>query len=384
MVHLLFVAVLLCLAPDLLPAKSESSRVPPEIRLDAERAIAARRVPEAVAAVEKGLKIDPSWTDGLWKIGLLLYQSDQFESALPYLARLTELEPSKGVGWALRGMCEFQTGNPLKAIEHIDRAERLGIPSQYRLGTAALLNRGLAHIQLGNFGTAAEFLAKLAPCEDPDEREQLVVALGYAALHLHLNASLTPEQQGLVRAVGEAHYLNDSRQDSAADAAFAELFRKYPKIPLVRYAYGTILLSRNDYKGAEREFHTELVNDSHSFLARLGLAYVALDNGDAQGGLSYAREAVSMQPNSYQPHLYYGRLLLQTAQAKEAATELEAARRIAPRDPGIRLVLAKAYRALGLIDQAAKELSEFERLKTSGHSARATQTTSSAPVIALP
>lgn len=384
MVHLLLVTVLLCLAPDLLPAKSESSSVPPEIRLDAEKAIAARRIPEAVAAVEKGLKIDPSWTDGLWKIGLLLYQSDQFESALPYLGRLTELEPSKGVGWALRGMCEFQAGKPLQAIQDIDRAEHLGMPSEYRLGTAALLNRGLAHIQLGNFGTAAEFLAKLAPCEDPDEREQLVVALGYAALHLQLSAILTPEQQALVRAVGDAHYLNDSRRGSAADTAFAELFRNYPQTPLVRYAYGTILLSRNDYKGAEREFHTELVNDPHSFLARLGLAYVALDNGDAEGGLSYAREAVSMQPNSYQTHLYYGRLLLQTDQAKESAKELEAARRIAPQDPGIRLVLSKAYRALGHIDQAAQELSEFERLQTTGHSARATQSPSSAPVIALP
>ena len=384
MVHLLLAAVLLCLAPDVLSANSESPRVPPEIRLDAERAIAAGRVPEAVAAVEKGLKIDSSWTDGLWKIGLMLYQFDQFESALPYLTRLTELAPSKGICWALRGMCEFQTGKPQKAIEHINRAEQLGIPSQYRLNNTALLNRGLAHIQLGNFGTAAEFLAKLAPCEDPDEREQLVVALGYAALHLQLNASLTSEQQALVRAVGDAHYLNDSRQGSAADAAFAELFQTYPKTPLVRYAYGTILLSRNDYKGAEREFHAELVNDSHSFLARLGLAYVALDNGDAQGGLSYAREAVSMQPDSYQPHLYYGRLLLQTAQAKESAGELEVARRIAPNDPGIRLALSKAYRALGHIDQAARELSEFERLKALGQPTGAQQTTSSAPVTALP
>jgi tetratricopeptide (TPR) repeat protein len=380
LVHSLLVAVLLSLAPDGMPANSESVRVPLEVRVDAERAIAAGRLPDAIAAVEKGLKIDPSWTDGLWKIGFLLYQLDRFEAALPYLTRLTEQDPSKGAGWALLGMCEFQAGKARQAIEHIDRAEHLGISSQYGLSDTALLNRGLAHIQLGNFGTAAEFLAKLAPCENPDERDRLILALGYAALHLNLNASLTSGQQELVRAVGNAHYLNDSRQGAEADVAFDELFQKFPRMPLVRYAYGTVLLTRNDYKGAERQFHTELANDSNSFLARLGLAYVALDNGDAEGGLVYAREAALMQPDSYQPHLYYGRLLLQVGQAKQSAVELERARRIAPGEPAIRVVLSKAYRALGRIHQADSELQELERLKASGQSGA----TLTAPAIALP
>jgi tetratricopeptide (TPR) repeat protein len=383
-VRILLAVVLLSFAPEGLPAQTGSTHVPEELRLAAERAISGGRLQEAVSTIEKGLAVDPSWSDGLWKIGLVLYQTDQFESALPYLTRLTELEPSRGVGWALLGMCEFQTGKPQRAIEHIDRAEHTGIPDQYRLKNTALLNRSLAHIEMGHFGTAAELLGKLAPCEQPDERERLVLALGYAALHLPLNAPLTPEQQALVRAVGNAHYLNDSLQGSAADAAFAELFRKYPKTPLVHYAYGTTLMSRNDYKGAEREFRAELANDAHSFLARLGLAYVALENEDAPSGLSYAREAAGMQPDSYQTHLYYGRLLLQTGQAKESATELEAARRIAPDDPGIRLALAKAYRALGRVDQAASELSEFERLKMTGQSAGATQTTPGALVTAVP
>ncbi len=384
LVHSLLIALVFGVAPSGLPRAVENTRVPVELRLEAERAIAAGHLPEAILAVEKGLKIDPSWADGLWKIGLLLYQSDRFEAAQPYLARLTEVDPSKGVGWALLGMCEFQAGKSQQAIEHIERAERLGIPTEYRLNDTAVLNRGLALMQLGNYGTAAETLAKLAPCEDPDQREQLVLALGHAALHLALNASLTPEQQRLVQAVGEAYYLNDSRQGPAADAAFAELFRTYPGLPLVHYAYGTVLLTRNDYRGAEQEFHIELQNDSHSFLARLGLAFVALDNGDAQGGLPYAKEAVSMQPDSYQTRLYYGRLLLQTGQANESAMELEAARRIAPDNAGIRLVLSKAYRALGRMDQAALELSEFERLKSLGRSGGATQATPTAPVTAVP
>lgn len=383
-VQLLLIAVLLSFAQDGMPAKAECARVPAELRLDAERAIAADRLPEAVIAIEKGLKIDPSWTDGLWKIGLLLYQSDQFEAALPYLARLTNLEPSNGSAWALLGMCEFQVGKHREAVEHIDRAEEIGVPDKYRLKDTADLDRGLAYIELGNFGTAAHFLGKLAPRENPDERERLVLALGYAALRLPLAQPLSSEQQTLLRAVGEAHYLDDCRNRPAADAAFAALFHKYPKAPMLHYAYGTIMLSGLDYDAAKREFRAELAISPDSFPANLGLAYVAVDSGNALDGLPYAKESVRLRPDVYQPHLYYGRLLLDAGQAREAAGELEAARRIAPEIPEIRYVLAKAYRTLGRGDQASSELAEFKRLKALREPAAAGRAPLGVPVIAVP
>jgi len=128
--------------------------------------------------LKRGLAIDPAWTDGLWKIGLVLYQSDQFEAALPYLHKLTEVDPTKGAGWALLGMCELQAGHPREAVEHIDHADRAGITDQYYLWEIAYLDRGLAHIALGDFGKATELLSKLAPREDPDGRARLMLALG--------------------------------------------------------------------------------------------------------------------------------------------------------------------------------------------------------------
>jgi tetratricopeptide (TPR) repeat protein len=383
-VQLLLIAILLSLAQDSLPAQADGARVPAELRLDAERAIAADRLPEAVTAIEKGLKIDPSWTDGLWKIGLLLYQSDQFEAALPHLARLTNLEPSNGGAWALLGMCEFQVGKYREAVEHIDRAEEIGVPDEYRFKDTADLDRGLAHIELGNFGTAAHFLGKLAPRKNPDERERLVLALGYAALRLSLAQPLSSEQQILLRAVGEAHYLNDCQNRPASDAAFAALFHKYPKTPMLHYAYGTVLLSELDYDAAKREFHAELAIAPDSFPANLGLAYVAVDSGNALDGLAYAKEAVRVRPDAYQPHLYYGRLLLDAGQAREATEELEASRRIAPELPEIRYVLAKSYRALGRVDQASSELAEFKRLKALREPAAAGRTPLGVPVVTVP
>jgi len=382
-VHFALVGLLLSLVPPGLPAQKENDHVPPEIRLAAESAMTAGRLPEALAALKKGLAIDPAWTDGLWKIGLVLYQSDQFEAALPYLHKLTELDPAKGAGWALLGMCELQAGHPRQAVEHIDRADRVGITDQYQLWEIAYLDRGLAHIALGDFGEATELLSKLAPREDPDERARLVLALGFAALRLRLDDSLSSEQHVLVQAVGEASYLNYSRNPAAADAAFAELFRQYPKAPLLHYAYGAILLSRIDYAGAERQFRAELANTSDSFPARLGLAFIALENGDARGGLPHAEEAVHLRPDSSQAHLYYGRLLLQVERTQEAVVELETARRITPENPEIRFALATAYRLLGRKDKAALEFAEYERLRPPTEPAKA-EKTPHGPVNAVP
>lgn len=350
------------------------ARILRQIGSDADRAINAGDLPVAVALLEKGLRIDPNWKDGLWKAGLVLYQGDQFGPARRYLSRLTQVDGTRGLGWALLGMCDYQLGEFRAAIEHIDRADRLGMPKESGLRDIAYLNRGLAHIELGNFGTAIELLRKLAPREDAEQRERLVLALGYASLHLFPTQALSAEQSAQVRAVGEAHYLSDSGNRQAAAAVFAELFRKYPKAPLLHYAYGTLLLSWAEDDAAKREFRAELANTPDSFLARLGLAYVALEGGGTPESLRYAKEAAEMRSDSYQARLYYGRLLLRNDRPAEACPELEAARRLSPSSSSARFALAKAYRMLGREAEAAQEFKEFERLKALEEPAKAERT----------
>ena len=104
-----------------------------DLRAKAEAALESGDFPSATALLEQGLKMDPEWKDGLWAMGLALYQSDRYEAAVPYLARLTRIDSGKGRGWALLGMCEFQLGRYGSAVEHLDRADWLGIPTNLGL-----------------------------------------------------------------------------------------------------------------------------------------------------------------------------------------------------------------------------------------------------------
>jgi tetratricopeptide (TPR) repeat protein len=347
------------------------------LRAKAEAALESGDLPSATTLLEQGLKIDPEWKDGLWAMGLALYQSDRYEAAVPYLARLTRIDSGNGPGWALLGMCEFQLGRYPSAVEHLDRADRLGIPTNLGLQYTALLNRGMARIQLGHYGTAAELLARLAPRESIEERDQLVTALGFAAMGLSLSERLAPERQDQVRMVGEAYYQSAARDRAAARTTFQKLYEKYPRASLLHYAQGSLLLTWSEEDAAAREFRAELAIDADSLLARLGLAYVALhsETEDPAAGLVPAREAVRMSPDSFPAHLYLGQLLLRNGEPAAAATELEVARRLSPSLSTVHFALAEAYRALKRDAEAHREFEEFKRLKTLEEPAQAERTT---------
>jgi len=347
------------------------------LRAKAEAALESGDVRAATAFLEQGLKIDREWKDGLWTMGLALYQSDRYEAAVPYLTRFTRIESGKGAAWALLGMCEFQLGRFESAVEHIDRADRLGIPANEGLGYTAYLNRGLAKIQLGQYGTAAVLLSQLVPRKSAEERDRLVTALGFAAMGLNLGEPLAPEREDQVRTVGEAYYQSAAGNRAAARTMFQKLCEKYPKASLLHYALGSLLLRWLEDDEAEREFHAELAIAPDSFPARLGLAYVTVQSGatDPTSGLAPAREAARMRPDIYQARLYLGQLLLRNNELAAALAELEAARRLSPSTSLVRFELAKAYRALKRDKEADRELQEFKRLKALEEPARAERTT---------
>lgn len=348
-----------------------------DLRAKAEAALESGDFPSATALLEKGLKMNPEWKDGLWAIGLALYQNDRYEAAVPYLAHLTRIDGGKGASWALLGMCEFQLGRYGSAVEHLDRADRLGIPANVGLQYVALLNRGMARIQLGHYGTATELLGRLAPRQSAEERDQLVAAMGFAAMGLNLNEPLAPERQDQVRTVGEAYYQSAAGDRAAARTIFEKLCEKYPRASLLHYAQGSLLLIWLEEDAAEREFRAELAITPDSFLGRLGLAYVALKSGagDPSEGVIHGREAVRLRPDSYAAHLYLGQLLLRNREPAAALDELKAAGLLSPSTSAVHFELAKAYRALNRDTEADRELDEFKKLKALEEPARAERTT---------
>src|SRR6267143_545915 len=64
-----------------------------EIAKRADAARSADHLNEAIALYSEGVRLRPSWADGWWSLGSLLYEQDKFAEAQVAFARFVKLQP---------------------------------------------------------------------------------------------------------------------------------------------------------------------------------------------------------------------------------------------------------------------------------------------------
>ena len=78
---------------------------------------------------------------------------------------------------------------------------------------------------------------------------------------------------------------------------------------------------------------------------------------------SSCAQVLRVRPDYAQARYLFGKILLAQGAAEQAAEQLEAAARIAPKDANIHYQLGRAYQSLGREDAARKEFEVFQQLK---------------------
>jgi tetratricopeptide (TPR) repeat protein len=320
----------------------------------------------AIAAVQEGLKVRPTWKEGLWTLGWTLFQVRQYEAARGVFVRLVRLDQSKGASWLLLGLCEFHARDYGMALEDLQRGRALGIPlslgitSQVRYDTAVALLLGQ------RYERALQFFEEAA--HENEHTNEILLAWGLAALRMPVEPDRArdvfgAEQLDVLHSVGEAMFHAATHDYKEASKIYADLFRRHPAVPKLHHAYGFLLIRLGDLVAAESEFHLELGVAPDSVLARMGLAYTALERGEPSEAIGFAREAVRLEPESVSAHLLLARALLRVDQAGDAVPLLEVARDLEPGNMQVHFLLARAYGSIKRDADAAHERSEFVRLK---------------------
>src|SRR5215831_15543334 len=104
-------------------ASSQSSN---QFERTAKRAAQARdqnNVEDAVALYRAALKLKPSWLEGWWDLGTILYDADRYDEARPAFHRLTNLKPDGAPAWVMLGLCEFEVRDYEQSLQHLRRAQ---------------------------------------------------------------------------------------------------------------------------------------------------------------------------------------------------------------------------------------------------------------------
>jgi len=319
------------------------------------------RAEDAIKLYGQGVVLRPSWAEGWWFLGELLYDQNQYSEARDSLRRLIDLDHTTGPGFALLGLCEFETKEYASALSHIYQARRLGLGDDPQVRRVVLFHEMLLLTRLQQYESAMQVLMNVV--KDGGAGPAVIEAAGLAGLRQPIfPEELQPGDKDLVERAGRAVCAMAGRDRAAAEKDFAELLAAYPKAPNVHYLYGSFL-SATDKDGGLREYQKELeLNPKHTeTLATIALEYEA--RGDLETAIAYARRAVKAGSQFFGAHAVLGKLLASAGEVEQGIQELEIARQQASDSPQVHFSLATAYAMAGRKSEAARERAEFVRLK---------------------
>jgi tetratricopeptide (TPR) repeat protein len=320
----------------------------------------AGRISDALKLYQRAVRVKPSWTDGWWNVGSILYERQDFAGARDALNELIALDPKATAAYALLGLSEYKLADYDRALEHLDTARTMGIPNTHPLGNAATYHLAVLLNAQGQHDSAAALL--LSTPENKAVPPAVLVAIGMTGLRLaKLPEKLTPAEQELALAIGRAM----AAPETEATTEMRDLLAAHPNQPNLHYLYGMLLL-HGDSGAAMDQFQKELQGDPRHVPSLLAIVREMERQSQFQEALGYAQRAVAAEPGNYAAHAILGRVLVSLDRTEDGLSELESAKLMEPRSPQIYFALASAYAKLGRSDEAAKARAEFLRLKNLG------------------
>jgi tetratricopeptide (TPR) repeat protein len=319
-------------------------------------ATAARQrddVAQAIGLYRQALQLKPEWPDGWWFLGSLQYEAEAYAAGRDALSHFLELVPDAAPAWALRGLCEFETGEYSQALADLQRGLSLGAGKQSSDEKVLRYHEALLLTRSGNFEAALRTYAPLAQGKVPNP--EFLIGIGLAALRTPLlPRDLRADKQDLYTAAGHATFLFVSGDQTASQRGFQELFQRFPTAVNAHYLYGSLLYPTAPDQ-AISEFRRELEIAPSNAAAHLMMAWDSILRNDFSTALAYAEKAESEEPASPAAQLVLGRALVETGDLKHGIGLLEKEQQVEPDNFEIHLALARAYSKSGRKEDARRE-----------------------------
>jgi tetratricopeptide (TPR) repeat protein len=327
----------------------------------ANQAREAEQLDQALALYHQALQIEPTWAEGWWYVGTILYEKDRYLEARDAFRYLVSLEPKNAPASAMLGLCEFQARDYERALINLQRARILGLPQgNPQLVSVVRYHAAILMTRFEQFEVGFDILREFA--REGNESPTVIEAFGLNILRMpFLPFEAPPDKRELVLMAGRAAYNMAARRPVEARKAFEQLIARYPQTPGVHYAFGLFLLN-GEADAAIEEFQRELkISPSHA-PAMLQIAFEYIKRGDYKAGLPYAEKAVQIAPKLFPGRNALGRILLEMGEVDRAIKELEAGVELAPDSPEMHFALARAYARAGRKEDAARERAIFTKL----------------------
>jgi tetratricopeptide (TPR) repeat protein len=319
-------------------------------------AIAARErddVPQAISLYTQAVQLQPDWSEGWWFLGSLRYASNAYAAGRDALTHYIGLVPDAAPAWALRGLCEFETGDYSQSLADIQRGLSSGAGKDPQAEKILRYHEALLLTSTGNFDAALQAYAPLAHDKVPNP--EFLVGIGLAGLRTPLlPRDLKADKKDLFESAGKATYLYLSGDEAAARQEFQNLFQRFPTTENAHYLFGSLLYPTHP-DHAIREFKRELEISPSNASVQLMIAWDSLMQDDFSTALTLAKKAESEEPSSPAAQLVLGRALVETGDIKGGIGLLEKELQVEPDNLEVHFALVKAYSKSGRKQDALRE-----------------------------
>ena len=332
-----------------------------ELSEAADKAREENRDDDAIRLYRQALGLQPSWKQGLWFLGMLLYDKDQYSEVRDLMRRFVALEPQAGAGWALLGMSEFQNRDYSRSIDHLQHARTLGLGDREEMAQAMFYYVTVLQTRFEQYDDALALLMGMR--KSGSSADLLTEPIGLAALRYPLlPAEIPPDRKEMFRMAGQAMLADESEKRDEAEKLLLAMTAAYPNEPGVHFLYG-VFLSNVRPEDAIRELKRELEIAPFNSTAKLRLADEYLKQQEFDDALQMVNEVIQLEPENSSAFLILGETLVAKGELDHGIAALETSRKLRPATVRTRWDLLRAYTSAGRVEDARREKDEIEKLR---------------------
>lgn len=321
----------------------------------------AKAIPELRAV----LKLDPNNVEARANLGVLLFFEGQFAAAVPELHAAVEKKPDLVKIRSLLGIAERRTGD--------DRAGRADLEAAFpQIDEEKLkINVGRDLIEsysgsgeLNKAATTIDTLLKLKPT-DP--------SLLYTSYRIHadmavealLELTLAAPDSGQTHQA-MAHELQRERDLPGTIANLRQALALDPTLPGIHFELAEALHASDDQRlrteaVQQYKLAVETAPSDPKAAARMG--DIEVEQGDLAAGAKFYRQALTLQPNSAEAKIGLANVLAEGGDAAGAAALLEEVEKADEANTLAHFRLSVVYRKLGRTADVKRELELYQRYK---------------------
>jgi len=292
------------------------------------RAATARDEGNVALAIDlygQAVTLKAGWAEGWFYLGLLQYSSDRFAGAIDAFDHFLALEPNAAPAWALRGLCRFETGAYDDALADLEQGMKRGAADEPH--NAGIIRSHYAQLltRAGRFEDAIaqyQFLGA-QHIDNPDLRLGLALA---GTWDTALPADVPAPSREMLESIGGAGSTYLAGESDEADAAFQQVFARYPATAAPHLFYGNLLYSHGSALAID-QLRQGLAIEPDNAYARTLLALALIAAGRYSEARPEAEKAVLATPHLEMADVALGRALIETGTI-EAGTGAHAPEKI--------------------------------------------------------